>query len=512
MEAILHKIQNFITGFMLVNSNLAKAVEFIEYGTYISLAVVLLGLLGFFGLARKNNPLVKAVGAASLFALFPAWFIIGEMGLIGLLAVILIVSIVLNRQSPDTRGRNFLMSSMLAGFAISVVSFFIGFTYLREGNQIDPAENGVYGLAPFMTFLFSFLIFSRREKKAARAEESFMEDQWQPSLKSKAQNTMNTAYASGAAESMVKSNVYPSDEERLPSLEELFSKGVDEQSFNTIFDRSVEKKDEEKPLVSEVETDYSFLDTMKKENESSEPVKAVEEKIEEPMAEKATMSIGSILAPAFDGRDDEFLSSRRKEEVKINFFESEQEEAVSRVSEEKSVDPTEVPVAKSDLSQTLVFDDMAEQIESEAKTMEDEATIETVIEEATVQTVKESVEAVAEEIEDEATGKEVVSEEAMTDVEEFEVEIVKLDFLEPNAEELVEPVAEVAEEVVEAAEEMIAEEPVAESEEVEIVKLDFLEPNAEESVEPVAEVAEEVVTEAAEEMIAEEPVAESEEV
>ncbi|MDO5063092.1 MAG: hypothetical protein Q4D77_07920, partial [Peptostreptococcaceae bacterium] len=82
-------------------------------------------------------------------------------------------------------------------------------------------------------------------------------------------------------------------------------------------------------------------------------------------------------------------------------------------------------------------------------------------------------------------------------------EIVKLDFLEPNAEESAEPVAEVAEEeVVEAAEEMIVEEPTAESEENAVAKTDLTQTlvfedmaeQIESELQPVAEIAKELQT------------------
>ncbi|MDO4711847.1 MAG: hypothetical protein Q4A75_07685, partial [Peptostreptococcaceae bacterium] len=342
MEAILHKIQNFITGFMLVNSNLAKAVEFIEYGTYISVGVILLGLLGFFGLAKKNNALIKAVGAASLFALFPAWFIIGEMGLIGLLAVIFIVSIVLNRQSPDTRGRNFLLSSMLAGFAISIVSFFIGYNYLKEGHEIDPSENGVYGLAPFMVFLVSFLVFRRRDKKAEIYHNEMEEEPWQMGRESVASASMSAVPSSRVTfEPIEEKRGYPSEEERLPSLEELFSKGAEDGSFETIFSARAEEPAKEavraevEEVVSEGVTELATDQEALSASLISEASAAVAETIEMEMT--SDLSVGS-----------------RSDEIAADLSDTPEGSVAKDIPETLGL--------QDDLSQTLVLDDLSKQL------------------------------------------------------------------------------------------------------------------------------------------------------
>ena len=173
MEGITQLFQNFVSGVSIVSSSMAYSPEFIEYGIYISLMLLLISALGIKHLRNGRKSVSFSAGGASFLAILPAWFVSAEIGVAIFCFLIILFFVLLSKKNPGYKGENLLHAVLLAGLPSTLGALVGAFRVLHAGNylsQMNVPHNFVYGLAPLFVFLLFYLIASRIEHEKAEKE------------------------------------------------------------------------------------------------------------------------------------------------------------------------------------------------------------------------------------------------------------------------------------------------------------------------------------------------------
>lgn len=436
----MQTIKGLWVGLTLSGSNLAKAMEYTEYGSYIAIMILLLSIVGLIAYSRKNYITSDAAGTASLFAILPAWFVMREIGLLSFIVIVLIVNLVMNRVNSGQKYRNFQFATLVSGFIISLASVVVAFMKFNSTSsysndpaantsyfsELDPIRNGVYSLAPLFVFLLSLMIGRRRKHKEAASYEGAFDDyneNWAA--------PMSNAVALASAQTVTSVDNFDQQRAgsgfdmtgRLRSLEELFNEGADEDDiYAEIFGNKKEVKTEEATLpstpeapaaeivqeaVQEFEKSASLDENeainteqiLPKESvETDQPILAEEESLQTQEELADTLQDSSTLVLDIEEKKFDLFNDNLpiKEEKRIDFFGDsfdEKDEVVEQFVEEI---PTDEFTSETGL--TYPEDDIAEQekiaafVEDSSEFSEEKILAEEDTNENTLETIDSAVE------------------------------------------------------------------------------------------------------------------------
>lgn len=344
MENLIQTIKSFWVGLTLSGSNLAKAMEYTEYGSYIAIMILLLSIIGLIAYSRKNYITSDAAGTAALFAILPAWFVMREIGLLSFIVIILIVNLVMNKVTPGQKYRNFQFATLVSGFIISLASVFVAFMKFNSTSsysndpaastsyfsELDPIRNGVYSLAPLFIFLMSLMIGRSRKRKELTSYDGAFDDyneNWA--------TPMSNAAALASAEAATAVGNFDQQRAdsrldvtgRLRSLEELFNEGADEEDiYAEIFGK---KKEQAEPIVQSIE-----------KTESMEAVEKAEEIVPEVSLDEVVPEVPTENEVSTDNIE------VKAEEISLGENVETIEASLPEEPEEKIEEPQEQPIAQ----------------------------------------------------------------------------------------------------------------------------------------------------------------------
>ncbi len=473
MENLIQTIKSFWVGLTLSGSNLAKAMEYTEYGSYIAIMILLLSIIGLLAYSRKNYITSDAAGTASLFAILPAWFVMREIGLLSFIVIILIVNLVMNKVAPGQKYRNFQFATLVSGFIISLASVFVAFMKFNSTSsysndpavnttyfsELNPIQNGVYSLAPLFIFLISLMIGRSRKHKELTSYDGAFDDyneNWA--------TPMSNAAALASAEAATAVGNFDQQRAdsrldatgRLRSLEELFNEGADEEDiYAEIFGK---KKEKAEPILQTVEETQSVETSEEMPQEIEEEVSAegMEVKVEEIIPEETVETIEASLPEAkmeepqeetpeytdstirpFEIKEKKFdlfndTSSGKKEKL-IDFFGDSSNEESAKI-EQNIEEPIEEIVAEEIIAEEISAElpvDISEELAEQENIIEiQEDTQDNIIEE-TESTMEDEIIAKLQEPAEESLSEKMdafTSEDAIADDDEDEYEEIHVDY------------------------------------------------------------------------------------